>query len=309
MFHSRPIPRVLKNPTVSRQGRHWFVSFQTKQVVADPPPQDPADGVGGDLGGRHCLVLADGTGYDAPRAACAPLRQRMARLQRQRARQLKGSQNWQKTPRRRGALSARVANRRRDVVQPLRTTVSQPHAPVALEDLRIGHLTASAKGTLDQRGTQVRQKAGRNRAIRERGWGLFVTLLAYKGAARGGQGIRVPAAYSSQEGPRPVPVLLPGTRVRDDGGGEGGGDDGRSGAPCLGTPCAPIPSDACHPPEAPGGCLRRDKRGPPDEAGTAPPLGEIPRLEAWGGCQHVGRRRARGLCRPRSLGSKGMAGP
>ena len=140
-------------------------------------------------------------------------------------------------------------------------------------------------------------KAGRNRAIREKGRGLFVTLLAYKEAARGGQGIRVPAAYSSLEGPRPVPVLLPGTRVRDDGGGEGGGDDGRSGASCLGTLCAPIPSDACHPP------------GPPDEAGTAPPLGGILRLEPWGGCQHVGRRRARGLCRPRSLGSKGMAGP
>ena len=130
------------------------------------------------------------------------LRQRIARVQRKLARQVKFSPNWPKTRHRRSALYARVADLRRAVVQKLSTTVSQPHATVALEDRRLGHMTASAKGSVEPPGTQGRQKAGLNRAIREMGWGRFVTLLEYKVAARGGQGIRVPAAYSLQECPQ-----------------------------------------------------------------------------------------------------------
>ena len=178
------------------------MSFQTEQVVADPLPQDPADAVGGDLGVRHFLVLSDGTIDDAPRAAYAHLRQQIPRVQRKLARQVKFSQNWQKTQRRLNALHARVADLRRDVVQKLSTTVSQHHATVALDDLRIGHMTASAKGTVEPPGTQGRQKAGLNRAIREMGWGWFVTLLEYKLAAQGGQLVLVPAAYSSQACPQ-----------------------------------------------------------------------------------------------------------
>ena len=201
-FQSRLIPGLLKNTTVSRHGRHWFVSFQIEQVVADPPPQDPADCIGGDLGVRHFLVLSDGTVYDAPSTAYAHLRDQIARLQRKLARQVKFSKNWKKTRRRLNALYARVADLRRDFVQKLSTTVSQHHATVALEDLRILNMTASARGTLDHPGTQVRQKAGLNRAILEMGWGLFLTLLDYKLAARGGQLLRVPAAYSSQACPQ-----------------------------------------------------------------------------------------------------------
>ena len=200
-FQSRPMPGVLKNTTVSRHGRHWFVIFQTEQEVADPMPQAPADCVGGDLGVAHFLALSDGTVYDAPRAAYAHLRQQMVRVQRQLARQVKFSKNWNKTKRRLNALHARMADLRRDFVHKLSTTVSQHHATVALEALRIVNMTASAKGTVEHPGTHVRQKAGLNRAILEMGWGLFVTLLDYKLAARGGQLVLVPAAYSSQECP------------------------------------------------------------------------------------------------------------
>lgn len=187
---------------LSRHGRHWFVTFQTEQVVADPLPQDPSDCAGGDLGVAHFLALSDGQVYDAPRAAYAHLRRHLVRLQRKLARQVKFLRNWKKTRRRINGLYARMADIRQDFVQKLSTTVSQHHATVALEDLRIVNMTASAKGTAERPGTQVRQKAGLNRAILEMGWGQFVTLLDYELAARGGQLIRVPAAYSSQECPR-----------------------------------------------------------------------------------------------------------
>jgi putative transposase len=198
-FKSREIPGILKNTTITRHGRHWYVSFQTEQEVPDPVPQNPAECVGGDLGVRYFLAWSDGTLVEAPRAAYAALRHRIARLQRKAARQQKFSKNWRKTQRRIAALYAKAADIRRDFTQKLSTTVSQHHATVALEDLRISNMTASAKGTVDNPGTHVRQKAGLNRAILDLGWGMFAMQLAYKLAARGGQLIRVSAAYSSLE--------------------------------------------------------------------------------------------------------------
>ncbi len=43
-------------------------------------------------------------------------------------------------------------------------------------------MTASAKGTVDEPGTNVRQKAGLNKAILNTGWGALKYKLAYKSA-------------------------------------------------------------------------------------------------------------------------------
>jgi putative transposase len=51
---------------------------------------------------------------------------------------------------------------------------------VAIEDLKIVNMTASAKGTVEEPGRNVRQKAGLNRSILNQGWRSFETILAYK---------------------------------------------------------------------------------------------------------------------------------
>ena len=60
------------------------------------------------------------------------------------------------------------------------------------------NMTASAAGTADAPGCRVRQKAGLNRSILDQGWGEFGRHLEYKLPWRGGQLIKVPAAYTSQ---------------------------------------------------------------------------------------------------------------
>lgn len=62
-------------------------------------------------------------------------------------------------------------------------------------------MSASAKGTAEQPGRKVKQKAGLNRAILDQGWSMFRAMLAYKLADRGGRLIEVPAAYTSQTCP------------------------------------------------------------------------------------------------------------
>ncbi|RYG85567.1 MAG: transposase, partial [Alphaproteobacteria bacterium] len=69
---------------------------------------------------------------------------------------------------------------------------------VAIEDLNIKAMTASAKGSVEQPGRGVRQKAGLNRSILAQGWGIFEQMLDYKLEGTGGRLVYVPAPYTSQ---------------------------------------------------------------------------------------------------------------
>lgn len=70
---------------------------------------------------------------------------------------------------------------------------------VAIEQLHVTGMSASAKGTMDNPGKQVWQKAGLNRAILNAGWGQLRSYLHYKCFRRGKLLVSVPAHYTSQE--------------------------------------------------------------------------------------------------------------
>ena len=55
---------------------------------------------------------------------------------------------------------------------------------IRVEDLKIGNMTRSAKGTRENPGRNVRQKAGLNRGILGSGWGLLVRRLEEKAPGR-----------------------------------------------------------------------------------------------------------------------------
>jgi putative transposase len=59
-------------------------------------------------------------------------------------------------------------------------------------------MTASAKGTADQPGRNVRQKAGLNRAILSKGWGGFLLRLEHAARYHGATVVKVNPAYTSQ---------------------------------------------------------------------------------------------------------------
>jgi len=52
-------------------------------------------------------------------------------------------------------------------------TWRKKHGLIWFEKLNVTNMTRSAKGTVDQPGTRVRQKAGLNRVILAQGWGLL----------------------------------------------------------------------------------------------------------------------------------------
>jgi putative transposase len=55
---------------------------------------------------------------------------------------------------------------------------------IRVEDLKIGNMVRSARGTAQTPGTNVRAKAGLNRSIHAAGWGRLVTRLEQKAPGR-----------------------------------------------------------------------------------------------------------------------------
>jgi putative transposase len=96
------------------------------------------------------------------------------------------------------ALNARVRARRTDFAAWTANRLTKNHSLVVVENLKVGNMTRSAKGTIEQPGRNVRQKAGLNRAILAKGWGAFIVKLEHVARYHGAQVVKVKAAYTSQ---------------------------------------------------------------------------------------------------------------
>jgi putative transposase len=77
-------------------------------------------------------------------------------------------------------LKAAQARRRKDFTHKLTSDLAKNHGFVATEDLRVLSMTASAKGTVEEPGTNVSQKAGLNRGILDNAPGERRRQLGYK---------------------------------------------------------------------------------------------------------------------------------
>jgi putative transposase len=73
------------------------------------------------------------------------------------------------------------------------------HAVIVIEDLKIANMTASAKGSIESPGRNVRQKAGRNRSLLDVSPGQIRLMLGYKAGWYGSRVIVVDPAYTSQQ--------------------------------------------------------------------------------------------------------------
>ena len=139
-----------------------------------------------------------------------PLRRgarRLVGLERRKARQLswakrhnggRYSKRLRKTIHAIAALRARQSPRRSDFTHKLTSDLAKNHGYVGTEDLSVKNMTASAKGTVEQPGTNVRAKAGLNRGILDNAPGERRRQLDYKCPRYGSDHRPVPAAATSQ---------------------------------------------------------------------------------------------------------------
>ena len=80
----------------------------------------------------------------------------------------------------------------------LTTELVKTYRTICIEDTKIGNMTRSASGTVENPNKRAAQKRGLNRSILAQSWGQFRRLLEYKCQEAGRNFILVPAAYTSQ---------------------------------------------------------------------------------------------------------------
>ncbi len=193
---SRPVLGEVRNVTVSRANGKWFVSIQTQRdVVASLPASTSAVGV--DVGIARFATLSDGS-FLAPLNSFKRHQKRLAKYQRRMARKVKGSCNWKKAKLRVQRVHSDIANTRRDFLHKASTDLAGRHALVCVEDLVVRNMSRSAKGSPEQPGRKVKQKAGLNRSILDQGWSEFRRQLDYKLKWNGGLLVAVPPHHTSQ---------------------------------------------------------------------------------------------------------------
>ncbi len=161
------------------------------------PIEGPGTGktVGIDRGVAVSAALSTGELLHCPGLA-APQQGRLRRLERKLARAARGSERRKRVRRAAARLKARCADIRKDWCEKTSTDIAERFDLIRVEDLRIGNMTRSARGTIERPGRNVRQKAGLNREIMRSGWGLLVRRLEDKAP---GRVEKVNPAYTSQQ--------------------------------------------------------------------------------------------------------------
>ena len=162
---------TLKNVTISLRTGKWFVSIQTEREVAPPIPQ-ATSAVGIDMGIARFATFSDGD-FLAPLNSFKRHQVRLARYQRRMSRKVKFSSNWKKAKAKVQQLHARITNCRNDFLHKATAAISQNHALVCIEDLKVKNMTNSARGSKDKPGKNVKAKSGLNRSIMDQGWYEF----------------------------------------------------------------------------------------------------------------------------------------
>lgn len=183
---------VIKSVTIARGGHRWYamVLCEVHQPVAPITRAQKARGrVGVDLGVKVLaatskpLALTPGAAETQlipnPRHADQD-RQRLTRAQRAYARTRKGSHNRTDAARRIGRVQHQTAERRATTLHTLTKRLATGFETIAVEDLNVQGMTASARGTLAKPGSKVKQKAGLNRAVLDAAPAELRRQLTYK---------------------------------------------------------------------------------------------------------------------------------
>ncbi len=138
----------------------------------------------------------------------------MARRQRgNRKQDVKPSHRYLKAKNLHARTQQKIVQMRTDWCHQVSREIADDYTLVYLEDLDTRAMTKSAKGTVDNPGKHVKQKAGLNREILGSGWSRLEQHLGYKAAVK-----KVAPQYTSQTGAgtqtgrteRPgLPMLMP----------------------------------------------------------------------------------------------------
>ena len=171
--------------TITRKGDEWFASVT---VACQPVRECGKEALAFDWGLENFITLSTGEKVASPRflkAAEDRLKKAQRDLSRKfgpdkRHRSRKPSKGWLKAQEVLRKRHQDVQNQRENFHHQESATLIKRAALLVTETLGIQGMTASAKGTVEKPGKNVKQKAGLNRAILDSAPGGFLAKCAYK---------------------------------------------------------------------------------------------------------------------------------
>ena len=193
-----PFGATIKSCVFTKRDRHWVVSLQIEVPEVATVHRGVGNAIGLDWGVETFATLSNGDRIENPRLgtdAAAAVRIAARKLSRAK----RGSRRRLKTKAHLARLRRRLVNRRRTHLHQVSAGLTKRFGYIAVEDLQIINMTASAKGTVEQPGTNVRQKAGLNREILDTSPSTLMAMLRYKAEKAGSVFVAVDAKNTSQE--------------------------------------------------------------------------------------------------------------
>jgi putative transposase len=147
---------------VTWKNGQWHIAF----AVIPAPVMEPGTGevIGIDRGVTITAALSDGRTLNCPQLTTRE-RAQIRKHQRRAARAPKNSLQKTTEYAKVAKLKAREADRRKDWCEKASTMLARSYDLVRFEKLNVKNMTRSAKGTIEEPGRRVAQKAGLNRAI------------------------------------------------------------------------------------------------------------------------------------------------
>ena len=184
--------------TLKHEAGRWYayIVYKVEQPETSLPHEIRAVGID-----RNCGQLATSDGMIYARRSMMLYEARRRRYQRMMSRRDKGDRKEKRDPSRR-YMQARCKHQRAhkkllharlDWCHKVSREIANKYDVAYLEDLKIKDMTASAKGTAEAPGKDVKAKSGLNKSILDTGWGIFERCLSYKMSVE-----KVPARYTSQ---------------------------------------------------------------------------------------------------------------
>ena len=182
----------LKTITITQRGRRLWVNLT--YAIEHEPLQAGDSAVGLDMGVLDRVALSTGERLGRRSKPNHKLRRAQQRMSRCR----KGSRRWKQ---RRAVLANaqdRERIRNRNECHRITTDLVSRFGLIAMEDLPIKNMTASAAGTLENPEVGVARKRGLNRIVTEQTWGIIRRQLTYKAAWAGRQLVAIDPKFTSQ---------------------------------------------------------------------------------------------------------------
>ena len=146
--------------TVLRRAGRWYASLTVERDAPTVKQASKAGAVGIDLGVKNLATLSDGTVIDNPRCLAASER-RLKRAHKALSRKTRGSKRRLKARNKVARIHARIASRRRDLLDKLTTWLAGTYSDISIEDLNVAGMVRNhrlAKAVNDASFAELRRQ-------------------------------------------------------------------------------------------------------------------------------------------------------